>query len=424
MSLLAVVALATTAIISTRAIAYGLFADDFGWLAGAQLFDPARLVILTGRTHFYRPVVEAYFAAALATCGHSVACYHFLNIILHAVTALLVAVMAGTLSRTWALGFLAGVLFVVQPAPVETIIWVSAVGELIATALFVLTVWLFYRSLCGGRRAPYVLSILSFAACLLTHESGVTLLAVLALVTWLFGPDLSSDQVATPRASLRRLGLLMPFIAAAAAYGLVAYTVNSRNYVITEGQYGIGVHILSNVVHSLVTLAVARRELPGLVTTGALALWVMFKAPVRMRLYVLWVIVTLLPFAGFRDGLASRYLYLPAVGFAALTAEVLWSVRRPLERWRRGGGAVWGALAIGVTLRCAIFAVENVKTWEQVSAPYREYAATVRGLYPSLETGVLVEVPQPPYGVGLQSVPALVQWEYADRTLNVVIRER
>ena len=88
----------------------------------------------------------------------------------------------------------AGLLFAVQPGPVEAVIWVAAASELMATAFFVLTVWLFWRALATARRAPYVLSCLSFFACILTHESGVMLLPVLFLTLWLLPPDPTSTR--------------------------------------------------------------------------------------------------------------------------------------------------------------------------------------------------------------------------------------
>jgi len=128
--------------VRARTIDYGLFADDFHWLVGAQPFEPARLVSLSQRNHFYRPVVELYFPAAVAACDRSASCYHWLNIVVHTATSLLVAVMVAAVSRRWACGALAAVLFAVQPGPVEAVVWISAVSELLATGFFVLTVYL------------------------------------------------------------------------------------------------------------------------------------------------------------------------------------------------------------------------------------------------------------------------------------------
>ena len=397
---------AAVAAIYSRTTGYGFFSDDFEWLVGAQQFDPGRLFDLSDRTHFYRPVLELYFHAALAECGRSASCFHWLSVLLHAGTSGLVAALAASISRSRMLGALAGLLFAVQPGPTEAVIWISAVSELLATAFFVLTVWLFWRALVTKRRAFFAGSLCAFVACLFTHESGATLLPVLFLVMWLLHPEQSPERGSL----LRRLLALTPFAVVTAVYLAIAYIVNSRSYLVTEGQYGIGMHVFTNVAHALLTLAVARRDAIGLAIVLAAYLWAATAAPPRVRFYALWTIVTLLPFAGFLGGLSSRYLYLPAVGFAGLAAEVLWWARQPLAAWSRAGVAVWWILTIALTARFASFATKNVRVWEHASAPYREYADTVRRAYPTHTKGAQLEVPPPPKAIAPHYVPSLLRW--------------
>jgi hypothetical protein len=418
----AAIALAVAAIYSGTA-GYGLFSDDFEWLLGASRFEPARLFDLSNRDHFYRPVLELYFPAAVSLCGRSTPCYHWLSIVLHLGTSGLVAGLAGSISGIRAVGAIAGLLFAVQPGPIEAVIWVSAVSELLATAFFVLTVWLFHAALAHGRRGRYALSVASFVACLLTHESGVTLLPVLVLALWLL-PDAAQRSGARLRwPPARRLLLLAPFILAAVAYAVVAYIVNSRNYLVTEGQYGVGGHMIPNILGAVVTMAVGRRGMEGLVLVAVLCIWAAGWAPPRVRFFSLWMVVTLIPFAGFHGGLSSRYLYLPAVGFAGLAAELLWSARHVALRWPRAGPAVWWIVAIAVTVRFAAFAARNVHTWEGAAAPYLAYVASVRRLHPAPPKGARLEIPAPPEEIPPHYVPSLLRWELGDPDLMVVIRE-
>jgi hypothetical protein len=330
--------------------------------------------------------------------------------------------MVGSISRRWASGALAGVLFAVQPAPVEAVIWVSAISELLATGLFVITIWLFWRAQMSRRLMPYVGACLACAACLLAHESGITLVAVLALMLFALPADEAPRQATAPAALPKRLLVLVPFAVLSAAYLLVAYVINSRNYLVADDRYAVGIHVLSNMLDALVTLAVANRQPLALLMVIALTLWASTVAPPRMRFYTLWTLVTLLPFAGFRDGLSSRYLYLPAVGFAALIAEVLWLVRLRFERWAPAGAMIWWVLTVALTLRFATFAAKNVQAWEHVGVPFRQYAATVRAIYPSPGIGAALEVPAPPIEVASHYVPSLLQWEYADVTLRPTVQ--
>jgi hypothetical protein len=129
-------------------IAFGLFSDDFQWLAAARHVGLQQFIALGN--HFYRPGTLIYFIVASSACGYTAPCYHALSIGLHVVTSLLVATMVALLSRQWQPGALAGILFAVQPASVEAAVWVSAISEVITTAWFVLTVLLFAYATRNG----------------------------------------------------------------------------------------------------------------------------------------------------------------------------------------------------------------------------------------------------------------------------------
>ena len=280
--LLALLLLAATAFaIYARTTAFGLFADDYQWLGGARDFDVGRVWAFTSRTHFYRPLVDLYFRGAFILCGPSASCYHWLSLGLHVTTSLLVAALAAVVSGNPAIGLAAGVLFAAQPAPTEAVTWVSAVSEVLVTAFFVLTLLLFRSANASGRQAPYWFAVLTFTACLLTHESGVTLLPVMLLSTLL--QNRGAGLTARPLK-------WVPFAVVWLAYGLVAYVVNSRNYLIAEGRYEIGPHMAINVIDALVSLSVARRELPGLVVMAMAFAWAVALAPGRIRFFAAWIL--------------------------------------------------------------------------------------------------------------------------------------
>ena len=228
---------AATLLVYAGTTSYGLFADDFNWLAGARSFDASSLVHIEGRAHFYRPVIELYFPAVLSACGQAASCYHWFSVALHFVTSLTVGALAASLSRSTLLGVLAGLLFAMQPAGVEAVVWVSAVSELLATLFFVLTVWLFWRALDSGRRRDFLYAASTFIACLLTHESGVMLLPILGLLTVSLptSPQRESglQRLRAHRAVFVSLALIL------AAYGAITYAISARNYVVVEGQYAL-----------------------------------------------------------------------------------------------------------------------------------------------------------------------------------------
>jgi hypothetical protein len=403
-------------VIYGRTTTFGFFSDDFAWLLEAQRFEVGRTLAFTERTHFYRPIFEAYFPTALSICGRSAACYHWLSTALHVVISLLTALLATSVSKSSTTGLLAGLLFVVQPAPVEAVIWVSAVSELLATLFFVTTVWLVWRGLQTARTSFWVLSYCSFIASLLSHESAITLFPMLFLLAWCLYPHAFTQHRLF-------LGRATPFVFLSVMYGLVAYVVNSRNYVVTGGSYGLGWHVLANTFGGPVTLAVAHRDVVTLVISTVIAAGAAILAPARIRFYTLWILITLLPFAGFQDGLNSRYLYLPAVGFACLVAELLYSLKHALARWGRPGLAIWSLITIALTVRFALFAVRNTGVWAREGQAYREYIELVRDEYPTPLPGARLTVPRPPDAIPLQYVPFLVKWELGDPTLEVLVRD-
>ena len=226
------VILAAAIVVYARASGYGFFSDDFGWLLGAKQFSFSQLFVFTTRDHFYRPVVGLYFPIVMPLCGRSPACYHWLGILTHALTATAAALMARGLSGSSLVGSLTGVLFALQPAPVEAVIWVSAIGEVLSTLFSVLTVWFYWLAITRRARWAYFAACFAFTAALLSHESAVTLSSILFLFLLLFPVAEFQRPLSKVTHAIWRLA---PFLAITAAYGVIAYIINSRNYVVTEG---------------------------------------------------------------------------------------------------------------------------------------------------------------------------------------------
>ena len=385
---------------------YGLLADDYQWLAGAQTFDAGQLFRLEGREHFFRPVMELYFPSAYALCGRSAACYHWLNIAVHLLNTLLVAGLAGSIARNRLAGAFAGLLFAVQPAPTEAVVWISAITELLSATFVVATLWLLHR----GRAW---LAAMAFVAAMMAHETGIVALPLAFAMLWLLPRD--GDR---PRAAWRALA---PLAVAAAAYLPIVYIVNSRNYVFAEGHYAIGLHMAVNVGDALTKFAAAGDVAGGALAGAAILVAAFALGNARMKFFVVWIVMSLLPFAGFRDGMAPRYLYLASAGFAGLVAEALIGTLHAM-RHRRYAGAALGVIAVLVFARSAVFTSKNVRPWKDSAKPFEDYIAAVRAAHPSPAPGSTLDVPRPS-GFDAHYVPTVVQWHYGDPTLRVRMPE-
>jgi 4-amino-4-deoxy-L-arabinose transferase-like glycosyltransferase len=286
------------------------------------------------------------------------------------------------------------------------------VSEVLVTLWTVVTLLLFRRAQETGRRAPYLLSVLTFGAALLTHEGGFALLPLMVLMSCLLAPEGGA------RLPLRAW---VPYGLIVLACGAIAIVVNARNPLVSEHHYEPGWHIARNIVQAVVSMAVSRRDFIWIGAVAAVLAWSATLAPRPIRFFALWIIIALLPFSLFRDDLASRYYYPAAVGFSAMAAEMISLGRTAIWRqgslWRR---ALW-VVAIFLVFRSAAFSTRNVHIWSDDRLPFEAYAAQVRELYPDAQLGATLRVPPPPVNVEEFYVEPLLRWTYRDPSLTAQI---
>jgi hypothetical protein len=143
---------------------------------------------------------------------------------------------------------------------------------------------------------------------------------------------------------------------------VVAYVVNSRHYLVREAYYAFGWHAVTNVFDSIVSIYVGERQLSSYIAIGVIAALLLWRSGPRVRFLVVWIVVTLLPFAFFTWGTASRDLYLPAAGFAMLLSMMILYIRTIAEKWLspRTAQVLAGVLALAIGLRSAVFAKKGV----------------------------------------------------------------
>ncbi len=138
--------------------------------------------------------------------------YHFTNLLLHTLNALLVAWLAFLLSRKGWMGVLVGLLFAVHPLHTEAVAWVSARKDTLSTFFFLLSLIGYIRWRDDGSRRTVALSVLAFALGLMSKVMVVTLPVALLLVDWLEGR----------KWSLRMLTEKIPYLAVAGVFGVIA----------------------------------------------------------------------------------------------------------------------------------------------------------------------------------------------------------
>jgi hypothetical protein len=228
----------------------------------------------------------------------------------------------------------------------------------------------------------YGASIATFTACLLTHESAATLLPMMIVLEGLLVLEGRPGQERLSHLAARYL----PFALLLAAFLVVAYVVNSRSYLVREGYYAFGAHAVTNAFNYLVALYVGRRSVVDYALIAAVAAAVLLRGTLRMRFFLAWIVITMLPVLFFTWGIASRYLYVPAAGFALLLAETFrvcegLAARRLPPRLVRTAIAI---VAVVLAVRFGIFAQKGAEGFRARTQPSERLAAALIAANPTL----------------------------------------
>ena len=395
------------------------YEDDVQWLLGDGTW-PIGLFSLEGRDHFFRPVVEVYFMAQSRLWGASPVAFHLANVLLHALNALLVFVLARRVLTQTAPACAAALLFALHPRAVEMVAWVSGVTGVLMTSFVLITVLLHLRFLETRRGVWRAGAAVSCACALLTHEAAVVLLVLLPLVGVTAPARADGRRTLEPPSRRRAAGDLLPYLLLAAAFAWASFTVNRHNYVVTEGRYRLGWHAAVNLARYLVSIYVGRQEALSLVLTALAVAAAGCFGRGALRLGAVWMVAALLPYSFFAWSNTNRYLYLPAIGFVLLTADLLQRLGRQRVRGRPAGIVVAAVLCAVLAGRSAHYARKTARDVAARSEPYREYVAQSRALYPRPARGAVLVVPEPgPGGPARVYVEPLLRVTYEDPTLSV-----
>ena len=353
------------------------FNDDFQWLRGARDFAAANLLHLERYDHFYRPVIEIYFYLGRGLFGCNAFPFHVASIAIHLVNTLLLFLFARTLTGNDAFAGLAALFFAVQPGHAEAVAWVGAITDLLPALWYLLAIWTHLLFVNGRGARFYVISLAAFVACLLTHESSATLLPMMiALEATLVWESKGGNWAGIGRRAAR----YVPFVLLLAAYLVVAYVVNSRSYLVREGHYQFGWHAVPHAIHYLITLYVGTRGLASQLLVVAVVALLLARGTPRVRFLTLWMLVTIAPASFFTWGNVSRYLYLPAAGFAMLLAEGVLALRTLAARYtsRRTARTIAIAVTTILAVRFTVFAEKVPAGFREWTRPYERYVEAVR----------------------------------------------
>ncbi len=166
---------------------YDLFAQE----TFTGFFGKKKDLVAGGR---YRPLSLVTFALEHEFFGDRPALSHFINILLYAITSLLIFILLNQLlikseyQSSWApaLPFLAALLWLVHPVHTEVVANIKGRDEIMAMLFSILATLSYLRFYDSGKTKWMLLSVFSLLLGMLSKENAFTFVLVIPLAVWYF----------------------------------------------------------------------------------------------------------------------------------------------------------------------------------------------------------------------------------------------
>jgi protein O-mannosyl-transferase len=204
----------------------GMLWDDDAHITRADLRPASGLWHIwfdLGATQQYYPLVHSAFWLQYRLWGGGTLGYHLISIILHALSAFLVALVLRRLAVPGAL--LAAVIFALHPVHVESVAWITELKNTLSGVLYLSSALAYLRFDERREKRFYSLATILFVLALLSKTVTATLPAALLVVFWWRRGRLHWRRDALP---------LAPWFALGAAAGLLTAWVE-RTLIGAEG---------------------------------------------------------------------------------------------------------------------------------------------------------------------------------------------
>ena len=183
--------LAVTLIAYWPSLHGGLVWDDIAHVTRPELQSLRgleRIWFEFGATQQYYPLLHSAFWIEHRLWGDNVFGYHVLNVALHAIAALLFALILSELSVNGA--WIGAFIFALHPVGVESAAWISEQKNTLSVVFYLLAMLLYLRhderTREGGLRftPAYFISLACFVAAILSKSVTATLPAALLVILW------------------------------------------------------------------------------------------------------------------------------------------------------------------------------------------------------------------------------------------------
>jgi hypothetical protein len=323
----------------------------------------------------YSPLHLFSYMLDHAIAGLNAYAFHLSSNLWAGVAAGFVYFVALALTQHRLTAIAAAILFIVHPAHVEAVAWISSRKDLVAAAFLLpgFLAYLKYRQ--RGAIAWYLASLLLFLLALLGKPSVVAFPAVL----------LSVDLFIEKRPLSRSIGDKIPFLLLA---GFVAVAVQHAqpgtgaqpDISVRATSFAQGIWLLTGLGNYVLYRVPPADGTALAQLAGAIFLLALFMFPLLLRkryplatVLIYWILFTYLPtqVLPFSYPVTDRYLFLPSVGAVILIAWLVFKATDHLPKWNVAAATALVAVISFVWLRKT---VDYLSEWQDPRSVW--YAAT------------------------------------------------
>lgn len=293
----------------------------------------------TTNLYMYSPITFISYAMDYKFAEMNAFYFRLTNLLLHLVNVLLVFFLAMRLLKKANLSLIMAALFGLNPLDVDTVAWVSARSNLLATLFFLLVLIFYLNYVRKNNFLFYFLSIVTFLFSLFSKSAGVMLPFTLLLLDYLFSRKINS----------RLIFEKIPFFVIALLFGLLAIyfrtdtgtTQTTIQYSLIDRLFMVCFSIVTYIIHSLVPYHLSEiygyplksgGTLPlSYYSSSVLILGIIFlifrlktlKKEIIFGLLFFFVNIIITQIVMLEDSFrANRYAYLPYIGLFCLFIQV------------------------------------------------------------------------------------------------------
>ena len=387
------------------ALRVGWLSDDFvlaEWAARREWIHAAS-------TGFVRPIVPMVWAFLSFLPFGWPAALHAANLLLHALNGVLIAAIAARLGVDRQEALAAGVIFVTLSAMTEALVWVSGMQDVLMATLALVAVLATLGISAGSAwrqrgvslvMAPVFLPVLAMASAALAlgvKETAVVIPALACAAAWASPEGVGKGDrrrtliAITVVAVLYAIVRLISGVSSTHGPGLSRYFFKQLTVdpFATLGEPWSAAWLQGHPLLALTRAAI----IVGLLAAAGLT-W--RRREMRLRRAVAsaaWVLLGVLPVFGLfhvSESLeGSRYLYLPAAGFALLLAALMGDLIRRVPS-RTVASGLMAALVLAFAVPSLAASREELARWTEAARLRDEILTAYVRVMPSASCGSIV----------------------------------